>query len=192
MRIGLDIDNVITNFDEVILSEFLKEDKNKRNTGVVNPNADWVSRGMFDWSETEIHDFFKDNMEEISKKLQPIEDAKYYMDKLLNDGHKLYLISNRPYRHYKNPNKTTVNWLNENGINYTKLIISAQTDKSKECLEHKIDIMVDDIVENCNQLISNGVKCILMETKYNTNKLNGLIIAHGWSDLYNKLCNVII
>lgn len=30
MRIGLDIDNVVTNFDKKILEEFYKEDKKKR------------------------------------------------------------------------------------------------------------------------------------------------------------------
>lgn len=42
MRIGLDIDNVITDFDEKMLYEFLKEDKNKRNSGIVNLNEIWI------------------------------------------------------------------------------------------------------------------------------------------------------
>lgn len=187
MRIGLDIDNVITNFDEVVLAEFLNEDKNKRNTGVVNPNADWIARGMFDWSQDEIYEFFNENMEEISMKLQPLVGAKYHMDKLLSDGYELYLISNRPNRHYKNPYEVTVNWLKENDINYTKLIISESSDKTKECLDYKIDVMVDDIVDNCNQLIDSGVTCFLMETKYNTKNPNNLTIVRGWADLYDKI-----
>lgn len=187
MRIGLDIDNVITNFDEVVLAEFLNEDKNKRNTGVVNPNADWIARGMFDWSQDEVHMFFNENMEEISKRLRPLDESKYYMNKLLGDGHALYLISNRPNRHYKNPYEVTVNWLKENDINYTKLIISESSDKTKECLDYKIDVMVDDIVDNCNQLIDSGVTCFLMETKYNTKNPNNLTIVRGWADLYDKI-----
>ena len=42
MRIGLDIDNVITDFDKKILEEFYKEDKNKRNKGIVNPDGNWI------------------------------------------------------------------------------------------------------------------------------------------------------
>ena len=30
MNIGLDIDNVISNFDKKLMEEFIKEDKNKR------------------------------------------------------------------------------------------------------------------------------------------------------------------
>ena len=33
MKIGIDIDNVISDLDKTFLEEFLKEDKNKRNTG---------------------------------------------------------------------------------------------------------------------------------------------------------------
>lgn len=50
--------------------------------------------------------------------------------------------------------------------------------------------MVDDIVENCNQLAENGIYCILMETRYNQRKANGLTIAHGWDDLYSKICDL--
>ena len=35
MRIGLDIDNVISNFDKKLMEELIKEDKNKRNTGII-------------------------------------------------------------------------------------------------------------------------------------------------------------
>ena len=48
MRIGLDIDNVVTNFDKKILEEFYKEDKKKRNKGIVNPEGNWI-KNMFDW-----------------------------------------------------------------------------------------------------------------------------------------------
>ena len=34
MNIGVDIDNVVTNFDSSILKEFIKENKNKRGKGL--------------------------------------------------------------------------------------------------------------------------------------------------------------
>ena len=42
MTIGLDIDNVIKDFEEKMLYEFLKEDKNKRNRRMVKPNGNWI------------------------------------------------------------------------------------------------------------------------------------------------------
>ena len=38
MMIGIDIDNVISNFDEALLKEFLNHDKEIRNTGIINKN----------------------------------------------------------------------------------------------------------------------------------------------------------
>ena len=50
MNIGIDIDNVISNFDEVLLEEYLKHDKELRNTGIINEET-YMTKGMFDWSE---------------------------------------------------------------------------------------------------------------------------------------------
>ena len=57
MNIGIDIDNVISNFNEALKEEFLKHDKELRNTGIVNPNL-YMTKGMFDWSEDEIWEFY--------------------------------------------------------------------------------------------------------------------------------------
>lgn len=38
MRIGIDIDNCISNFDDELLKEHLKHDKELRNTGIINEN----------------------------------------------------------------------------------------------------------------------------------------------------------
>ena len=46
MIIGLDIDNVITDLDKTFLEEFLKEDKNKRNLGIINKNAKHITQGF--------------------------------------------------------------------------------------------------------------------------------------------------
>lgn len=49
MRIGIDIDNVISNFNETLLNEYLLHDKELRNFGIINKNADYIRKGMFDW-----------------------------------------------------------------------------------------------------------------------------------------------
>lgn len=189
MRIGLDIDNVITDFDKKILEEFYKEDKNKRNNGIVNPDGDWI-KNFFDWSNEEIDEFFNNNMQEFAKVLEPREDAKYYMDKLLEDGHSLYLISHRAYPHYTTPYEVTENWLKQNNINYTKLILSQSTNKSKECKENNIDIMFDDVRSNIHNLQESGIKSYLMATKYNLKNLDGLNVVNNWKELYEVVSNM--
>ena len=187
MNIGLDIDNVITAFDSAILKEYLIEDKNKRNSGIINKNARHITRGMFDWSNEEVDEFYEKNMERIAKGLRPRRNAKTYMDKLLNEGHKLILISHRAFPHYKEPLKTTIDWLNSCNINYSKLVLSKSPDKTDECIENNIDIMVDDRVGQCKKMTANGVNCIVMLTKYNKREIDDLRYAKSWKDLYEKI-----
>ena len=186
MRIGLDIDNVITDFDKKMLEEFLKEDKNKRNKGIINPKGNWI-KDFFDWSENEEKEFMNKNMEKFARHLEPREDAKYYMYKLLDDGHRLYLISHRVYPHYEHPYETTVKWLEDNNINYTKLILSEDTNKTKECKENNIDVMFDDGRINCRQLQENNVDCYLMATEYNKRNSTDLKVVNNWKELYEVI-----
>ncbi len=186
MNIGLDIDNVITSFDSTIFQAFLEEDKRKRNKGIVNSDADHFIN-MFDWSQDEIDEFFAKNMESLAKTLRVRRDCKKYMDKLLADGHKLYLITHRAYPHYNDPEKTTLDWLNKHKIHYTKLVLSNSPDKTDECKKYKIDIMVDDRVGQCQKMRANGVECILMITKYNKGRKGDLPYAKSWADLYRRI-----
>ena len=44
MRIGIDIDNVISNFDDELLREYLKHDKTLRNSGIINSNGVYITK----------------------------------------------------------------------------------------------------------------------------------------------------
>ena len=46
MKIGIDIDNVISNFNDTLLTEYLLHDKELRNSGIINKNADYIRKGM--------------------------------------------------------------------------------------------------------------------------------------------------
>lgn len=104
MMIGIDIDNVISNFDEALLKEFLNHDKEIRNTGIINKNL-YMTKGMFDWSKDEIKEFYTDNIERIAKNLILKEGAKEYIDLLKKDGHTIYIISARDNGEYVDPLK---------------------------------------------------------------------------------------
>lgn len=73
MNIGIDIDNVIANFDDTLLKEYLEHDKTLRNKGVINENATYLRQGMFDWSKEEEQSFYQANIEKIVTKLKTIK-----------------------------------------------------------------------------------------------------------------------
>ena len=78
MKIGIDIDNVISNFNEVLLNEYIKHDKELRNNGIINKDA--YIRKMFDWSLEEENTFYYNNIEKIAKSLNLIDGAKEHID----------------------------------------------------------------------------------------------------------------
>ena len=190
MKIGIDIDNVISNFNDTLLNEYLLHDKELRNSGIINKNAEYVRRGMFDWSEDEEITFYKNNIERIAKKLGVIEGAKEYIDKLHDDGHIICIITGRDNGEYTEPYNMTKKWLEDNSIYYDNLILTDAYDKrakTKECLEHNIDIMIDDSVRICSDCIENGITTILMDTFYN--KYSNIQRVKSWKEFYRYVSN---
>lgn len=49
MNIGVDIDNVISDYDNCFIEECLKHDKTLRNSGIINFHSANIF-GMFDWT----------------------------------------------------------------------------------------------------------------------------------------------
>ena len=190
MRIGLDIDNVISDFNEKLLEEYKIHDKELKNSGIINKNADYIRKGMFDWSKEEETNFYNNNIERIVKKLEVIEEAKEYIDKLHYDGHLIYIITGRDNGEYKEPYDMTKSWLDDNNIYYDKLILTDAYDKhakTEKCLEYNIDIMIDDSVRICSECIENGITTILMDTPYN--RYSSIQRVKSWKEFYRYVSN---
>lgn len=187
MIIGVDIDNVLSNFNEELLIEFLKHDKELRNSGIINRNADYITRGMFDWSQEEIDDFYNNNIERIAKELKVIDEASEYIKKLRSVGYKVFIISGRNNGEYTDPYKMTIEWLEKNNIEYDKLILTNAYDskeKAKICLENNISIMIDDSVRILKEVDKCGIKALLMDTPYNNENGNNLTRVHNWKEIF--------
>lgn len=187
MIVGLDIDNVIADLDAMYLEYFLQEDKNKRNAGIINPTARKITDGMFDWSQEEVEEFIADKMDEMGQKLPVIQDAKFYIDKLKRDNHRIYLLTYRKNNYWKNPETITKKWLADNEIYYDKLVFTQTNDKSPECKKYKIDVMFDDSINNCAALVNAGIQCYVFKTRYNENYIKDLKMVYNWQDLYQTV-----
>ena len=189
MKIGIDIDNVISNFNDTLLTEYLLHDKELRNSGIINKNADYIRKEMFDWNENEETNFYKNNIERIAKKLGVIEGAKEYIDKLHDDGHIICIITGRDNGEYTEPYNMTKKWLEDNNIYYDDLILTDayKHAKSLKCIEHNIDIMIDDSVSICSDCVENGITTILMDTPYN--RYSNIQRVKSWKEFYRYVLN---
>ena len=190
MNIGIDIDNVISNFNDALLNEYLLHDKELRNSGIVSKNAEYIREGMFDWNEDEEISFYKNNIERIAKKLEVIAGAKEYIYKLHEDGHFIYIITGRDNGEYTEPYNMTKEWLDNNNIYYDDLILTDAYDKhakTEKCLEYNIDIMIDDSIRICSACIKNGITTILMDTLYN--RYSNIQRVKSWKEFYGYVSN---
>ena len=189
MNIGIDIDNVISNFNEMLIKEFLIHDKELRGTGIINPKL-FVTRGMFDWNEKEIYEFYNTNIERIAKNLGIIENAPEYINKLKAEGHKIYIITGRDNGEYSNPYKMTRDWLKKYNINYDELLLTNAYNSSEKaivCLGKDIDIMIDDSIHVCNSVNQYGIEALLMDTDFNKQYIGTRV--YNWKEIYEFISN---
>lgn len=191
MKIGIDIDNVISNFNDELLKEYLKHDKELRNTGIINKDV-FIRYGMFDWTEKEEAEFYKKNIERIAIKLKPIHRATETIKKLKEDGNEIIIISGRDNGEYNNPYKLTEEWLAKYNIVYDKLILTNaynKEEKANVCKENNIDIMIEDNTKTAINIETVGTKVLLMNTRYNKNNEN-LEKVSNWKEIYAKISSM--
>lgn len=196
MRIGIDIDGVLTNIEQFVLDYLSKY--------CVQNNIEYnISDMNYEYSKTfnisrEIElDFWNTYLEEyaINEKARPF--ASGIINKLKEDGHEIYIItarwlSNRDDDVGKNMREMVKKWLSENKIVYDKLVFSKaeKEKKSQEIIENKIDLMIEDSPNNINEL-SKIIPVICYNAQYNKKcSGNKIIRCYSWYDIYNKIVAV--
>lgn len=189
MRIGVDIDNVLSNFNEILLNKYIEHDKSINGKGIVN--QDVYIRDMFNWDKEYEEKFYKENIEYFASLFEPIEECSKYVKLLKEEGNTIYIISGRDNGEYSNPYKMTIDWLKKYDIVYDKLfLVDAYNSHSKTeiCLEYNIDVMIDDSKRMCKDIKDNGIRALLMDTPYNRDT-NEFERVNSWKEIYNKLSN---
>ena len=192
MNIGIDIDNVISKFDEALEEEFLKHDKELRNTGIINPNKH-ITEGMFDWTNEEVWSFYLENIERIAKNLEVKEGAKEYIEKLKKDGHTIVIITGRDNGEYSDPYGMTKKWLKEKEIPYDKLIFvngykNDKQGKAAKCIENGIDVMIDDSRGICKECFQKNITTLIMDRPCNR-EIKEITRVYNWKEIYEFVTN---
>ena len=184
MNIGIDIDNVISDYDNCFIKECLQHDKTLRNRGIINKNATDILNGMFDWTPEEATSFYRNNAERIATNLTTVPHSKEYIDRLKADGHKIIIITARDDGTWYNPHTLTRGWLSNNHIYYDELIFTkGAIFKLEKCLENNIHLMIDDSKTVYQDCIKNNIPALLMDTTGNRD-INATRV-HSWKEIYN-------
>ena len=195
MRIGIDIDGVLTNIEQFgvdYLSKYCVE--NNIDFNITCSNYNIAKAFSIDNKYNDI--FWKEYLMyyAINEKARPF--ASEVIKKLKDEGHEIYIITarwmtNRDDAIGHTMRETVKNWLSENNIVYDKLIFSKaeKEHKTNEILEYKIDLMIEDNPNNINEL-SKIVPVICYNTGYNANCSGDKITrCYSWYDIYIKIIN---
>ena len=189
MRIGIDIDGVLTDFEKWQLDVgskfFLKYNKN-----IVVPDG-YDSDVVFNVTKEMDSEFWNEYLYDYAQNEPARKFSNEVIDKLRRKGYEIYIITAR-YLTDKNNDlgkemrKIVKDWLKNNKINYDKIIFSPE-DKLEICKENNIDI----IIENINN-ISKIIPVICFNAGYN--KMcsgKNIFRAYTWYDVYYQITNII-
>lgn len=197
MRIGIDIDGVLTNYNQYVIEkgkEYCK--KNKVGKWFHPNNLDTTK--MFGWSYYSEFKFWITHIFDYAKNNPAIENSADIIKKLKEDGHDIYIITSRwlassrntksifPEIFLKKKMRNTVKkWLQENEITYDHIVFLKN--KSKYIIDNNIDIMIEDTPKNI-ECISHITKVICYHWGYNE-KIEGKNIdrCYNWKDIYSKI-----
>lgn len=191
MKIGIDIDNTLTEIQEKLNKAAFEYaiSLGKKIDNYDNPMEDIKNNGdtyrkKFQFTYEELKYFLKDIQENITNNASPRANAKEVIDKLKKDGNEIYIITARDSEFHDDPYKYSKDWLDKNKIYYDKLIVNAR-EKSYVCKNEKIDLFIDDQLNNCLSVQNAGIQTIMITDKtYNYDKIKQL---KDWNEIYNYI-----
>ena len=182
MRIGIDIDDVVTNTSEII-EGFIKAESNSQK---LQKHIKNIMKG--NPSEPEVVLFCKKVYLEAFRKAKVKDNVSRVIENLLDKGNEIFFITARGDNSdfFKGSEKVTTEFLERNNIKYTKILFNA-TDKAKLCLNNKINLRIDDSVEHCEDARKAGIKSIVFTSRVNKGILTAIERVDNWLALEEKI-----
>lgn len=186
MKIGIDIDDTMTDIKDRLTNaayDYAKKlGKNIAYNGEeINDvyNDGNIYQKLFNFSYNELKYFLKDIQEEITNNALPRENCVEVINKLKKHGHEIVVITARDYEFHDNPYEQSKVWLDKNNIIYDKLIVNSR-DKGTVCAEEKIDILIDDSINNCISVLNRNINAI----RFSKDKVDNIICTDKWIEVY--------
>ena len=158
MKIGIDIDGVVLDYEKGMLANAEIFDIEKCSGKGKIFSEKYGIQYKYDWTEEQRKQFIFENLGNISREAVIMAGAKYVLSKLKQMGHELIIISARGTESDEMITIVTDKFEREN-INFDKYYWK-QTEKLDVCKSENIDIMIDDNTTTCKKLSDNKIKTI--------------------------------
>ncbi|HOO68048.1 MAG TPA: hypothetical protein PLC53_01615 [Bacilli bacterium] len=184
MRIGIDMDNTLSDTSKIVFEYADMYDKKyKEGKGIVNP-LEYNFVGKYDWTEEDKIDLFKRYREEWVINAEPKKDAIDVIKKLKEEGNEIYIITGRQKGYFTDPYKITLDWLKKHNVLFDKVVVDTGL-KGIVCKNNDVDILIDDSIIQCADVLNNGVKALLFDA-FN-NKDSDIKRVYNWKEIYELL-----
>lgn len=193
MRIGIDIDGVLTNIEQWQLDMGSKNIFEKYNKEIENANG-YDLKEIFNIEESLDDEFWREYLFDYAENEPARKHSNEVTNKLKEDENEIYIITARYLTDKDDENgkrmrNIVINWLKEYNIYYDKIIFSPE-EKLDICMENKIDLMIEDKVGNINK-ISKYIPVICFDARYNQKcKGKNIYRCYSWYDIYAKVKNI--
>lgn len=182
MKIGIDIDDTMADtFDylQPYIAEFFEV-----NINYLRDNNISYSNLPEEMKKREF-EFAKKYYDKVMPNTPFKPKVAEYINKIKDLGHEIIVITARDKTLYTDEYKTTIKELENNNINYDKLI--CDFDKAKVCKNEKIDLFIDDSIANCSKVNELEIKTIVFNSKSNIKEKTNLYRVDNWKDIYVKI-----
>ncbi len=185
MKIGIDIDDTITN-SSIVVKEYAYKYDNDYNNRLV-PNIDSIMRGFLE--DEYVQKFYDEHSKDIGNAIEVKENAKEVIDKLRSEGNQVYIITARSNKFYGDAYAFTEGYLKRHNVNFDKLVTS-QTYKLEYCKNEGIDLMIDDAIDTVESINKEGINSILFTSEINKDKETNVRRVNNWLELYEIIHNL--
>ena len=185
MKIGIDIDDVLTDTSKVIVEFFKKYET----SGDGMKHIVEIMKGELPTEN--IKKFYNLYINQMLRKAN-LKDkyAAEVINRLFSEGNQIYFITARSEEKFKGSEQITIETLRDNNIKYSKIIFNA-SEKAKICSRNNIDFFVDDSVRNCEEVSKMGIETVVFTTKINENIKTNIARVSSWRELENRIENYI-
>jgi len=188
MKIGIDIDGVLTNDDDFIL-EYATKFCYENNIDFFKDPYLYETR-KFDWSEDILQKYRNEYFWEYANNEPPRKFASEVINKLKQEGNEIYIITSRYPTALNSEDgqkmrNIILRWLEKYNIPYNDIYFSK--DKTVEINKLKLDLFIEDSPKTIPIYIK-YVHILCFDCRYNTElKCENMTRVFSWYDIYRKI-----
>ncbi|MCI8272680.1 MAG: hypothetical protein HFJ55_01175 [Clostridia bacterium] len=193
MKIGIDIDDTtfltvksMLKYADIYEEEISGVPTNRDSFGLIKNR--YYLKHLYGWDEKTKYDFFDKYYKNVLEECTMLPNADKVIQNLKKEGNIIHFITARLMNIKGCDTEAITRRSLENfNIPYDSLDLHV-SDKLEFCKKFKIDILIEDSYETCKELMSNGIKSILMTTKMNSDiEDKDIVRTNNWNEIYEEI-----